>query len=268
MGGAGKDGARRSKVRGGGRSSASSGNGLQGTGRPPEGLGGTLVALGARRDARVGRRRAETVTATWTAARGFGHGGEEGYSMRAAKRREGNGGGAHRGCSGRRSGLGDALETANRRRWWSEPEEEDDGDGGSTGRPASCGLTESFRARGRSSCASREGEGRPVAAAMANGGDGCVRTRERESEGEERKNRGRVREYGGGGAWRRSRASRRGGERQAGRRAGGVARWRARAPGTLPSLCRGRRRQRRRRAGPPAGWAGQLLLGCTGRSPR
>ena len=49
--------------------------------------------------------------------------------------------------------------------------------------------------------------------------------------------------------------------RQAGREAGGVARWRARAPGTLPSLCRGRRRQRRRRAGPPAGWAGLLLLG-------
>ena len=37
---------------------------------------------------------------------------------------------------------------------------------------------------------------------------------------------------------------------QAGRRAGGVARWRVRAPGTLPSLCRGRRRQRRE-----AGWA-------------
>ena len=94
---------------------------------------------------------------------------------------------------------------------------------------------------------------------MANGGEGCVRTRERESEGEERKNRGRVREYGG--AWRRSRPSRRGGEGQAGRRAGGVARWRARAPGTLPSLCRGRRRQRRE-----AGWAA-CWLGRTGRSP-
>ena len=127
VGGAGEAGARRSKARGGGRSSASSGNGLRGTGRPPEGLGGTLVALGARWDARFGRRRAETATATWTAARDFGRGGEEGYGVRAAKRREGNGGGAHRGCSGRRSGLGDALETANRRRWWSEPEEEDDG---------------------------------------------------------------------------------------------------------------------------------------------
>ena len=49
----------------------------------------------------------------------------------------------------------------------------------------------------------------------------------------------------------------------AGRRAGGVARWRARAPATLPSLCRGRRRQRREASwaacwlGRPAGWAAQ-----------
>ena len=55
--------------------------------------------------------------------------------------------------------------------------------------------------------------------------------------------------------------TRRGG--QAGRRAGGVARWRARAPATLPSLCRGRRRQRREAGwaacwlGRPAGWAAQ-----------
>ena len=48
VGGAGKAGARRSKARGGGRSSGTSGIGLRGTGRPPEGLGGTLVAPGAR----------------------------------------------------------------------------------------------------------------------------------------------------------------------------------------------------------------------------
>ena len=52
---------------------------------------------------------------------------ERGYGAGTRGKRGGNGGGAHRGCSGRRSGLGDALETANRRRWWSEPEEEDDG---------------------------------------------------------------------------------------------------------------------------------------------
>ena len=101
---------------------------------------------------------------------------------------------------------------------------------------------------------------------MANGGDGCVRTRERESEGEERKNRGRVRESRGG----RGVVPGHPDEEGRGRQAGELVAWRggARAPGTLPSLCRGRRRQRRMRAGPPAGWAGQLLLGCTGRSPR
>ena len=85
------------------------------------------------------------------------------------------------------------------------------------------------------------------------GGGGYGERRRRwcsaERERERGESRGRVREYGGR-AWRRSRASRRGGERQAGRRAGGMARWRARAPGTLPSLCRGRRRQRRE-----TGWA-------------
>ena len=86
---------------------------------------------------------------------------------------------------------------------------------------------------------------------MANGGDGCIRTRERESEGEERKNPGeseRVR----GRAWRRSRASRRRGERQAGRRAGGVARWRARAGHTPLPLSRTKTTEEE------VGWAGQL----------
>ena len=150
VGGAGEAGARRSKARGGGRSSASSGNGLRGTGRPPEGLGGTLVAPGARWGARFGRRRAETTTATWTAARGFGRGGEEGYGVRAAKRREGNGGGAHRGCSGRRSGLGDALETAGRR-WGSTAAGDEEDDGVSDGaRPWSLGSSRTMRTTRRS----------------------------------------------------------------------------------------------------------------------
>ena len=38
---------------------------------------------------------------------------EGGYGEGTRGRRGGNGGVAHRGCSGRRSGLGDALETAN-----------------------------------------------------------------------------------------------------------------------------------------------------------
>ena len=61
----------------------------------------------------------------------------------------------------------------------------------------------------------------------------------------------------GGEAWHRpGHRARRGG--QAGSRAGGVARWRARAPATLPSLCRDEDDRGGRWAGPPAGWAGQL----------
>ena len=75
--------------------------------------------------------------------------------------------------------------------------------------------------------------------------------RERESEGEEGKNRGRVRENGGG----RGVVPGHPDEEGRGRQAGELVAWRggARAPGTLPSLCRGRRRQRRE-----TGWAGQL----------
>ena len=138
---AGEAGARRSKARGGGRSSGASGIGLRGTGRPPEGLGGTLVAPGARRDAWFGRRRAETATATWTAARGFGRGGERRYGTGTGGRREGNGGGAHRDHAEQHSGVGEGLVTANRRRRTAEPEEEDDGDGGDGGRPEVRGST-------------------------------------------------------------------------------------------------------------------------------
>ena len=82
--------------------------------------------------------------------------------------------GAHGGVAEQASGLGEALKTANRSRWSAASEEEDDGDGGSTGRPASCGLTERKREMRRSSRACRGGEGEAVAAAMANGGDGSV----------------------------------------------------------------------------------------------
>ena len=67
------------------------------------------------------------------------------------------------------------------------------------------------------------------------------------------------REQGGGVASSRGIEARRGG--QAGRERGGVARWRARAPATLPSLCRDEDDRGGRWAG-PASW-----LGCTGRSP-
>ena len=64
-----------------------------------------------------------------------------------------------------------------------------------------------------------------------------------------------------------SRAARGG---QADREGGGVARWRARAPATLRSPV-GKEDDRgggARWAGPPPGWAGLLLLGCAGESPR
>ena len=93
--------------------------------------------------------------------------------------------------------------------------------------------------------------------AMANGGDGGVRPGERESEGRGGESRGRVRESREE-AWRRPRAPRRGGE---GRQAGREVAWRggrARAPATLPSLCRDEDDRGGRWAGPAAGWAGQL----------
>ena len=66
----------------------------------------------------------------------------------------------------------------------------------------------------------------------------------------------RVRESRGE-AWRRpGQRARRGG--QASRERGGVARWRARAPATLPSLCRDEDDRGGRWAGPAAGWASQL----------
>ena len=89
--------------------------------------------------------------------------------------------------------------------------------------------------------------------AKANGGDGGVRSGERESEGEPGESE---REQGGGVALSGDTEARRGG--QAGRERGGVARWRARAPATLPSLCRDEDDRGGRWAGPAAGWAGQL----------
>ena len=100
---------------------------------------------------------------------------------------------------------------------------------------------------------------RRAAAVMALG---CARERaggEDEGEGECERGRGSCVASPG--------ASRRGGER-AGRQGGW---WRGaaeRARRARSCLARWRRRQRRRRAGPLAGWAGLLLLGCTGRRPR
>ena len=74
-----------------------------------------------------------------------------GYGAGTRGKRGGSGGGAHRGCSGRRSGLGDALETANRRRW-SLVAEEGNGDvGGDAGLPEARGAVGRKRESRRSS---------------------------------------------------------------------------------------------------------------------
>ena len=82
---------------------------------------------------------------------------------------------------------------------------------------------------------------------------GRVRERARERREELRESE---REQGGRRGVVQGIEARRGG--QAGRERGGVARWRARAPATLPSLCRDEDDRGGRWAGPAAGWAGQL----------
>ena len=183
-----------------------------------------------------------------------------GYGEGTRGRKGGNGGVAHRGCSGRRSGLGDALETANRRRRWSEPEE---GNGDVAAMQGFRRPVEGWGGRGGRGGApelvggARGVRGRLLWRTAATVVFGRVRERTRERREEPR----RVRESRGE-AWRRpGHRARRGG--QASRERGGMARWRARAPATLPSLCRGRRRQRREVGwagcwlGRPAGWAAQ-----------
>ena len=164
-------------------------------------------------------------------------GGEElrpwrgkGYGTRTEEREEGNGAEAHGGLGGLDGELGDALETAGQR-WGSTAVGGEDGVGdGSTGRSGLCGSAESFRARGRNSCACRRGEGEAVATATVDGGDELrSAARERESRGGG-KERERVRGYRG--AWRLPGHPDEEGRGQAGREAGGVARRRARASGT------------------------------------
>ena len=89
--------------------------------------------------------------------------------------REGKWTGAHGEFEEKVGVLGEAVETANQRRRWSEPEVEDDGDGGSTGRPEGHGLTERWWTTWRGYRTRSEGEGEVVAAATASGGVGGVR---------------------------------------------------------------------------------------------
>ena len=89
--------------------------------------------------------------------------------------------------------------------------------------------------------------------ATANGGDGVLRPRARESEGETGESEREQGERRGV-----VQGVERGGE---GRQAGEQVAWRggrARAPATLPSLCRDEDDRGGRWAGPAAGWASQL----------
>ena len=151
------------------------------------------------------------------------------------------------------AGSGSRWRRRIRQRRWSEPEE---GNGDVPAMQGFRGLVERWGGRG-----SRGGAPELVGGARGGRRQWLRRTaatvcfgRERERA---REKRGRVRESRGRGvASSRDTEARRGG--QAGRERGGVARWRARAPATLPSLCRDEDDRGGRRAGPPAGWAGQL----------
>ena len=75
---------------------------------------------------------------------------ERGYGAGTRGKRGGNGGGAHRGCSGRRSGLGDALETANSTAMMVGARRGERRRGGDAGLPGSCGAVGRKRGSWRS----------------------------------------------------------------------------------------------------------------------
>ena len=111
-----------------------------------------------------------------------------GLQSTGRQERRGNRRGGSQRIGGRRWRARGRLESAGRR-WGSTAAGGEDGDGdGSTGRSGLRGSAESFRARRRSSCACRRGEGEAVVAAMASGSDDSVWwcSRERERGGDER----------------------------------------------------------------------------------
>ena len=167
---------------------------------------------------------------------------------------------AHSEVDEQLGGLGEASEAANRPRRSSVAGDGNGDGGGVVARPGPRGSVERKRGSRRSSGTLRRGEGTAGSASVVSCGGGSASVREGERAGGGKEGEGECEGGRGGCVVSSGHRGRREG-RQAGREGGGVARWRARAPGTLPSLCRGRRRQRRRRAGPPAGWAGLLLLG-------
>ena len=178
----GEAGARRSKARGGGRSSGSSGRsaavhgGVSGEALRPPGVTRSTVTRS------VAAAVARAVVVTWTAARRYGHGEGRGYSAGTEKRREGNGAGAHGGLDGVVGELGDALETVGPRRRSPAAGDEDDGDGGAPGRSGLRGSAEGFSARRRSSGTRRRCEGMAGSAGQRTAATGAFGRRGRERE--------------------------------------------------------------------------------------
>ena len=140
---------------------------------------------------------ARATAATWTAARSYGHGEERGYGVQAAKRREGNGAGAHCGSGGVFSGLGGGQTAAWRR--GRSPAAGDEDDGAEDEAELARLLCSVRREKGsrRSWEACRGGAAVAEATVAVDGGDGDF-GRERGSEGEERMARERAREAWGG----------------------------------------------------------------------
>ena len=179
-----------------------------------------------------------------------------GYGEGTRGRRGGNGGVAHRGCSGVEAGSGTRWRRRIRRRRWSEPEE---GNGDVAAMQGFRGAVERWGGRGSCGGASelvggaRGGRRRWLWRTAATVVFGRAGERARES-------RGRVRESRGNRDGLRASSTRPGGRRQAG---GGRAAVRARARSSF-----GAWGGRRRRAtvlgwvgcwlGRPAGWAAQV----------
>ena len=96
----------------------------------------------------------------------------------------GNEAGAHGEFEEKVGVLGEAVETANQRRRWSEPEVEDDDDGDVSGPPGLRGSSKMKKTTWRSFWARRVCVGWPVSARELVGGGGSVRSRrERGSRG-------------------------------------------------------------------------------------
>ena len=127
------------------------GTGLELEGERSKALGmlyGALRTCWTRRGDQMVTGAASTASSATAEVRPWWGGG---YGEGTRGRRGGNGGVAHRGCSGRRSGLGDALETANSTATMVGARRGERRRGGDAGLPGSCGAVGRKRESRRSS---------------------------------------------------------------------------------------------------------------------